>query len=105
VKIPLLVLAIAALGVVSAVAVAGHGYVGIFTLMLQSTAGMQVLLDLAIALVLVMAWMVADARRAGRTVWPWLLATLAFGSFGPLGYLLVGALRERRGAPLAAGTR
>ena len=97
----LLVLALVALGALSAVAVARHGYVGIFTMQLQTAAGLQVLVDLIIALVLVMVWMVHDARRTGRNPWPWLAATLALGSFGPLGYLLVGELRARRGAPAA----
>jgi hypothetical protein len=107
VKIALLVLVLAVFGALSALAVADHGIVGIFAHALQNTAGMQVLADLVIALTLVMIWMIADARRTGRTVWPWLLLTLAAGSFGPLGYLLVGAVRERRGrtAPLAAGAR
>lgn len=106
-KIALLALVTVAFGVLSAVAVADHGYLGIFTWQLGSTAGLQVLTDLVIALALAMAWMVADARRTGRRAWPWLLATLALGSFGPLGYLLAGTLRERRGAaaPLATGAR
>lgn len=65
-----------------------HGYLGIFALHLQTFGGAQVLADLAIALVLVMIWMWRDARATGRNVWPWIVATLTLGSFGPLLYLL-----------------
>lgn len=107
-KIPLLVLVLVAFGALSAVAVLDVGYLGILMPHFESAGGLQVLVDLVIALTLVMIWMVADARRHGRVVWPWLVATLLFGSFGPLGYLLVRALRERRAAResgLVAGTR
>lgn len=97
-KIALLVSVLLAFGVLSAVALAEVGYLGLFLPHFQSAAGLQVLVDLVIALTLVMVWMVADARRSGRVVWPWLLATLLLGSFGPLGYLLTGALRSRRNA-------
>ena len=65
-----------------------HGYLGIFTLHFQTFGGAQVLADLVIALVLVMIWMWRDAQATGRNVWPWILATLALGSLGPLVYLL-----------------
>jgi hypothetical protein len=106
-KISLLVVVLAAFGALTAVALAQVGYVGLFAAQLGSAAGMQVLADLAIALALAMAWMVADARRTGRNPWPWVVATLLAGSFGPIGYLLAGALRARRGrvAGLAGGAR
>lgn len=84
----LLILTLLLFGALSVAAVLQHGYLGIFALHLQTFGGMQVLADLVIALVLVMIWMWHDARRTGRNVWPWIAATLALGSFGPLLYLL-----------------
>lgn len=85
---PLLLLVLAAFGAVTAVALWQHGYVGIFQLQFQTSAGLQVLADLAVALGLVLVWLWRDARAQGRNPWPWVLATLALGSFGPLAYLL-----------------
>ena len=65
------------------------GYVGLFQYALASPAGIQVLVDLCLALALVCVWMVADARRRGATVAPFLLLTLTLGSIGPLSYLVV----------------
>jgi len=106
-KILLLAVVIAAFGALSATALADVGYLGILLPHFQSSGGLQVLVDLVIALTLVMVWMVADARRSGRNPWPWVLLTLVAGSFGPLGYLLTGALRERRtqAGGLAPGVR
>jgi len=106
-KILLLAIVIAAFGALTATALADVGYLGIVLPHFQSAGGLQVLVDLVIALTLVMAWMVADARRSGRNPWPWVALTLLAGSFGPLGYLLTGALRERRAAAgrLPAGAR
>ncbi|MBP6813990.1 MAG: DUF2834 domain-containing protein [Burkholderiaceae bacterium] len=84
----LLILVLGAFGVLSAIAVARHGLVGIFTGQLQDAAGMQVLADLAIALVLVLVWLWRDAKATGRNPVPWVVLTLATGSFGPLIYLL-----------------
>jgi hypothetical protein len=68
-------------------AVAQVGYVGIFVYHRHSPAGWQVFADLVVALVLVLTWMIPDARRAGRNPWPWVVATLFLGSIGPLVYL------------------
>jgi hypothetical protein len=84
----LLIVTLIAFGALTAVALVNHGYIGLVTLQLQTWAGAQVLADLVIALTLVMIWMWRDARATGRNVWPWLIATLALGSFGPLLYLL-----------------
>ncbi len=76
--------------VLTAYAVATVGYIGIFDYHRHSPAGWQVFADLVIALVLVLTWLIADARRAGRSPWPWVGATLLLGSLGPLLYLATG---------------
>ena len=83
-------------GVLSAAALWRHGYWGIVAPHFQSLGAAQVFADLVIALVLVMTWMWRDARAAGRNPWPWIVATLTLGSFGPLVYLL--ARRPRTAA-------
>lgn len=84
----LLVVTLVLFGALSAAALWQHGYFGIFALHFQTFGGAQVLTDLVIALVLVMVWMWRDAKASGRNIWPWIAITLAFGSFGPLLYLL-----------------
>jgi hypothetical protein len=84
----LIIVTLVLFGALSAAALWQHGYFGIFALHFKSFGGMQVLTDLVIALTLVMVWMWRDARATGRNVWPWIVATLALGSFGPLIYLL-----------------
>lgn len=75
-------------GALTVLAMQEVGYIGLFMSPLQSLAGMQIFIDLVIALALVMFWLWRDAQATGRTAWPWILATLMLGSFGPLMYLL-----------------
>ncbi len=84
----LLLLTLAAFSVLTALALWQHGLRGIFEPLFASTAGLQVFVDLVIALSLFMVWMWHDARRSGRNPWPWIVLTLLSGSFGPLLYLL-----------------
>lgn len=75
----------------SVYAVSQVGYWGIIEHHLPNPGGWQVFADLVIALVLVCSWMITDARKQGRNVWPYLLVTLFLGSFGPLLYILLDA--------------
>jgi hypothetical protein len=84
----LLMAAFIALGGITAVALWHEGLVGIFTAATSSYGSMQIFSDLVIALILVMVWMWRDAKNSGRNVWPWIVLTLAAGSFGPLLYLI-----------------
>lgn len=93
----LLLFILAAFTVLTGLALQAHGLRGIFEPLLTTLAGAQVLVDLVIALGLFLVWMWRDARRLRRNPWPWLLLTLAAGSFGPLLYLLT-----RREEPAAA---
>jgi 4-amino-4-deoxy-L-arabinose transferase-like glycosyltransferase len=94
----LLVVTLVLFGALTSVAVWHHGYRGIFETMFQSWAGVQVLVDLVIALVLVLVWMWRDAQVLKRSVWPYVLITLVAGSFGPLLYLLTRKTPARAGS-------
>jgi len=85
----LLILVFAAFGAYSTYVLFDVGYVGILRSHLSNAGGIQVLCDLTISLGLVCVWMVQDARQRGRSAWPFVVATLLLGSFGPLLYLLL----------------
>ncbi len=63
------------------------GYLGLFSYQFHSPAGWQVLVDLVIALLLMLTWLVPEARKAGRNPWPWVVGTLLTGSVAPLVFL------------------
>lgn len=87
-RITALLVLLGAFSALSLYALYQVGYWGIWQAGLTGWGGAQILADLVVACVLIMSWMVADARRRGLTVWPYLVVTLAAGSFGPLLYLL-----------------
>ncbi len=65
------------------------GYLGVWTGALANPGSGQVLADLVVACLLICTWMVKDARERGGNAWPFVIVTLAAGSFGPLLYLLL----------------
>ena len=83
-----LILILIPFSILSAIALLQVGYWGLLAPHFQTFGGGQVLADLVIALMLVMVWMWRDAKATGRAIWPWIVATLILGSFGPLVYLL-----------------
>jgi hypothetical protein len=84
----LIVITLILFGLLSAAALWNHGYWGIIAPHFRSFGAAQVFADLVIALTLTMIWLWKDARSRGRNPVPWVVATLALGSFGPLLYLL-----------------
>jgi len=68
--------------------VADVGVTGFYREVASSPVGIQVFVDLAIALGLVLIWMRTDAREHGLPYFPYVVVTLAIGSVGPLAYLL-----------------
>lgn len=75
-------------GALTAAALADVGYWGILAPHFQSLGAGQVLADLVILATLSIVWMLGDARTRGVPAWPYVVLTLAAGSFGPLLYLL-----------------
>jgi hypothetical protein len=65
----------------------------------------QVVIDLYLLATLAALWMVKDARARGRSVLsvvPYLLLTAVFVSIGPLLYLVVRGIQERRNSGATA---
>jgi hypothetical protein len=93
---PILTIVLIAFGIQGVYVMSQVGYWGIWINNLNHPAGQQMLADLVIALSMVMVWMWRDAKATGRNVWPWIIVTLAAGSFGPLIYLLTS---QRKAAP------
>jgi hypothetical protein len=91
----------AAFGVLTGIALADVGYLGIFEPHFQSWGAAQVFADLVILAMLSCLWMMADSRTSGIPAWPFVVVTLFAGSFGPLLYLIV---RARKAPGLALAT-
>jgi hypothetical protein len=81
------------------------GYLGIWAAGFAGAGSLQVLLDLVIACLLISSWMVIDARATGRNPWPYVVITVAAGSFGPLLYLLLAPQRVHAAAHAASPAR
>jgi hypothetical protein len=79
---------IAVFGGLTGIALRDHGVWGIIAPHFRTFGAGQVFADLLIALTLAMVWIVRDAKASGRNPLPWVVLTLATGSFGPLFYLL-----------------
>jgi hypothetical protein len=85
----ILFIVLAAFGAFSLYAMWQVGYLGIWQAGMASVGAWQVLLDLVVMSFITLGFIWRDAKRTGRTVWPFALLTIAAGSFGPLLYLLL----------------
>ena len=65
------------------------GYWGIIDYHLHSPAGWQVFTDLVIACILLLTWLIREAKQRHINPWPFVVMTIFLGSFGPLLYLLM----------------
>lgn len=95
-KLFLLIDVLLLFGAYSTYVVLTEGYTGFITLAMAEAWGMQVLLDLTIALVLFATWMFADAKREGISAVPYFVAMLFLGSIGALGYLIHRTAKQLR---------
>ncbi len=84
----LLIAVLAAFSVFTAEVVVEHGYLGFIELAMAGGWGAQVFLDLCIALLLFVGWMLRDARSHGIVTWPYVIAIFTTGSIGALAYLI-----------------
>lgn len=79
---------LAGFSILTAYALIGYGYVGFFREAISNLASVTLLVDLIISLTIILVYLGNDARERGASAVPYLLLTLAFGSVGPLLYLI-----------------
>lgn len=77
-----LILALAAFGAFTSYVMWQVGYLGIWQAGMGSLGAWQVLLDLVLMSLIALGFIARDARLTGRTVWPFVLITLAAGPSG-----------------------
>ena len=89
IRVIVLLVVIVLFGALTATALLDVGFMGIIRPHFQSWGAGQVFADLVILALLSCLWMAGDAPARGLPAWPFIMLTLAAGSFGPLTYLLV----------------
>ncbi len=72
--------------VLTGLAIYNDGLLEIFATQFATYGGAQVLIDLVIACMFFLAWMIPHARSSGRNPWFYVAVTLIAGSYGPLLY-------------------
>ena len=82
---------------VTARALLEMSYVELYRFAFVGWPARQIFSDLTVGMLLITGWMIVDAKKTGRTAWPYVAATLVAGSFAPLLYLLVGLRRRTEG--------
>ena len=79
---------LAGFSILTAYALLEYGYVGFFREAISNLASVTLLVDLVISLTIILVYLGHDANERGVSAVPYLLLTLAFGSVGPLLYLI-----------------
>jgi hypothetical protein len=90
-------LVLAVFGAFTMWVVVTHGFVEFIELAGREAWVLQMLLDLVIALLFALGWMIGDARKRGIATWPYVAATVTLGSIGVLAYCVRRSFTPPRG--------
>ena len=75
--------------VLTGVAINVDGNDGFSNAITLNLLSLQIWLDLVIAMIFWVAWLLRDARAHGQWPWLWVIAAFLFGAFAPLLYMIV----------------
>jgi len=79
-----------------------QGYWGFLPLIGREAWGLQIFLDLGIALAIAWGGLRRDAKIVGINPWPYMIGTLFLGSIAPLAYLIHRQIKKMKGKELTA---